>query len=176
MTAEKVIDSLANRMLDLERLVDIGYNETNDLMEQQKNENTRKVTECHMRVFTSMFQHKNDNRLPENIPPGELDKYIAQFLISVHKKGDSDLNDGERQFESQTLMAMHSSIHRYLGSKNYGVNIKQDELFRHSRDVLAAKMKELKTIGKGNLPSASRPFTDNELRIFIEKDLLGTSK
>jgi len=36
-----VADSLANRVLDLERFVDIGYNETNDLVEQQKNENTR---------------------------------------------------------------------------------------------------------------------------------------
>jgi hypothetical protein len=68
------------------------------------------------------------------------------------------------------------SIFRHLRDHNYGKNIKQDELFRHSREVLRAKMKELKQMGKGNKPHASHPFTDEELKQLSERHLLGTSK
>jgi len=60
--------------------------------------------------------------------------------------------------------------------KNYGYNIKQDARFRHSRDVISAMMKELKSLGKGNKPYAAQPFADDELRVFVNIDLLGTSK
>lgn len=176
MAAERVIDSLASRILELERFIDISNDATNDLLEQQRNENTKKVTASHMRLFKSYLEQKNENQSPEMIPPDKLDKYIAQFLMSVRKKGDTSMSDCERQYEPQTLLSMHSSINRYLVSKNYAVNIKQAEVFRHSRDVLNAKMKELKTFGKGNLPNASQPFTDTEFDILAQKELLGTSK
>jgi len=95
----------------------------------------------------------------------------------VRKTGSgSKVEDVDRQYESCTLMAIHSSIHRYLSLKAYGSNIKEDECFRHSRDVLSAKMKQLKSMGKGNKPNASLPFTENDIEIFCEKQLLGKSK
>ena len=39
-------------------------------------------------------------------------------------------------------------------------NSKTDDVFNHSRDVLAAKKKELKKMGKGNKPRAAKSFTD----------------
>jgi len=36
MAAGRVIDSLVNRILDLERFVHSGYDETNDLVEKAK--------------------------------------------------------------------------------------------------------------------------------------------
>jgi len=48
--------------------------------------------------------------------------------------------------------------------------------FATLREVLAAKMKELKSLGKGNLPNAAQPFNDEDIRILVQKDLLGASK
>ena len=133
-----------------------------------------------MRLFKLWLSQRNEFRNPEDMAPKELDLHIAQFLLGVRKQSVSTttgiLNSVDRQYEPQTLSAMHSSIYRYLNNKSYGVNIKQDKQFRHSREVLAAKIKELKSLGKGNLPNAAQPFTDDEMRIFVAKDLLGTSE
>jgi hypothetical protein len=40
---------------------------------------------------------------------------------------------------------------------------------------LAAKQKELKKQGKGNKVNASQPFTEEDMNLFWEKNLLGTS-
>ena len=72
---------------------------------------------------------------------------------------------------------MHSFFHRYLNSKNYGHNIEDSKVFRHSREVLEAKMKELKALRKGNHTKASEPFTEKELDTdtrYCFQNLLGT--
>lgn len=183
--AAAVIDSLADRILSLEnhenyRFIDVNGGDTLKMIELQKNKNTAKLTECHMRLFTLWLSQRSEFRNPEDLAPNELDLHIAQFLLGVRKQSSGtatvDLNSVDRQYEPQTLSAMHSSIYRYLSNKGYGVNIKQDDRFRHSREVLAAKMKELKSLGKGNLPNVAQPFTDDEIRIFVQKDLMGTSE
>jgi hypothetical protein len=68
---------------------------------------------------------------------------------------------------------MHASIHRYLSDKQYAANIKADDRFRYSRDVLSAKMKELKIIGKSNKPRAASAFTPDEIDSFLQHQLLG---
>jgi len=53
-------------------------------------------------------------------------------------------------------------------------NIKADDAFRHSRDVLAAKQKELKQFGKGNKPRATQPFTEAEIATMFSFQILGS--
>ena len=176
--SQVVIDALANRILDLEdRFIKVDPIDTRILVESQRNENTRRMTESHLRLFRQWLQTKDERRNLEEIEADKLDLYIAQFILGVRKSGYSGKsNDFEHEYEPQTLSAMHSSIHRYLGAHGYLMNIKTDERFRHSRDVLSAKMKQLKSIGKGNKPNASQPFTDNELATFTTLQLLGTSE
>jgi len=126
-----------------------------------------------MSLFKLWLVQRNEFRNPEDLAPNDLDLHIAQFSLGVRKPSVTTktgiLNSVDRQYKPQSLSSMHSSIYRYLSNTSYGINIKQDERFRHSREVLAAKMKELKSLGKGNLPNAAQPFNDEEIRIFVQK-------
>ena len=50
----QVIDSLADRILDLERFIEIDESTTCNVVEQQKNANTKKMTESHTRLVCSI--------------------------------------------------------------------------------------------------------------------------
>ena len=123
------------------------------------------------------MRQKNELQDPYTIEPVELDSYFAQFFISVRKAKTKENNsdDQRRQCEPSSLCSMQVSFHHYLKDNKYEWNIKTDNKFSHSRDVLAAKMKELKQLGKGNHPQASQSFTNDELKAIFDKNLLGTS-
>ena len=86
------------------------------------------------------------------------------------------MDDTPRQYKLSTLLAIQTSIFRYLQDNNYKYNIKQDQQLRHSRQVLTAKMKELKQLGKGNRPKSSEAFIADELAKLFERKVLGISK
>jgi hypothetical protein len=147
------------------------------LIDSQKNVNTRLATESHMRLFTSWLAQENEFRRPEQIPETELNTYLAHFFIGVRKNCNAegkDINHPSRQYEPETLTAIQCSIQRYLSDNGSIYNIKADGCFKHSRDVLAAKKKELKQLGKGNKPNASKSFSNSDIEILFEKNLLGT--
>ena len=45
--------------------------------------------------------------------------------------------------------------------------------FNHSRDVLSAKLKELKSLGMGTKKRRADPFTVDEINMLYEKQLFG---
>lgn len=171
-----VIDSLVERIMELDRFIEVSNRETTALVEKQKNDNTRRMTDCHVRLLRSFLDTRRERRQIEDIPPVELDLLLAQFFLGVRKAAPADTEEfdgNSRQYEPGTLLAMQGSFHRYLCDKGYEVNVKADSHFKHSRDVLKAKMKELKQLGKGNKPHAAEPFTPEELQAFVERNLLG---
>ena len=184
----KLIDSLANRIIDLEyqsdpyddileRFEQISDSDTYGIIEREKNVNTKKATEGHLRLFTNWLRANNEMRTPEKIVPMELDMHLAKFFLSIRKETtDKSNKENDRQYEPDTLSAIHSSIQRHLSSNGYAGDIKKDKEFVHSRNVIAAKKKELKKLGKGNKKRASQSFTEEELNLFWEKDELGSSK
>ena len=172
--AEKVIDSLASRILDLENYEDDCA--TRQFVEKMANSNTQIQTRSHMRLFSKWLNAKSEMRAPEHIEPKQLDIYIAQFFLTIRKDGIGDINHASRQYEPSTITAMHSSMFRYLNSSDYGHNIKTSELFRHSRDVMRSKMKELKQLGKGSKPNAAQPFTTDHIAMLYEQNILGTGQ
>lgn len=173
--SEKVRDSLASRILDLEHS-DRGDYATRQFVDQMTNTNTLHQTQCHIRLFSKWLNAKSETRAPEQIGAKELDVYIAQFLLTIRKEGNGDINHPSRQYEPSTITAMHSSMFRYLNSKDYGHNIKTSELFKHSRDVMCSKMKELKQLGKGTRPNAAQPFSTDHIAMLHEKNLLGAGQ
>lgn len=174
LMAERVIDSLASRILDLEsRCIDDDASTTRQFVDDMRNANTVLATKSHCRLFTSWLATKSETRSPEDINPKQLDLYLAQFTLAIRKGGNESINHPSRQYEPCSLTAMHNSLFRYLNSKDYGHNIKTSELFKHSREVLSAKMKELKQLGKGNRPHAAQPFTPDEIAMMFEKNILG---
>jgi hypothetical protein len=172
--AENVIDSLASRILDLEHYED-DY-ATRQFVDKMANSNTQQQTQCHIRLFSKWLNANSEMRAPEQIETKQLDLYIAQFFLTIRKEGNGDINHPSRQYEPSSISAMHSSLFRYLNSKDYGHNIKTSEIFRHSRDVMSSKMKELKQLGKGNRPNAAQPFTSDHIDMFYKQNILGTGK
>lgn len=178
----KIIDALADRIIDLDhvcaenntRFEQISDIDTYGIIEREKNCNTKKATEGHLRLFTEWLKSNQELRKPEDILPSELDMHLAKFFLSIRKTKSGKEND--RQYEPDTLSAIHSSIQRHLSSVKYAGDIKKDKEFAHSRNVITAKKKELKKLGKGNKTNASEPFTADELNIFWEQSELGSSE
>ena len=171
------VDTALNDSVNVEKLPRHKNTETShSIVERQMNANTKKATECHLHIVTKWLETKNEFRPIEKIEPQELDLYLAQFFMYVRKHGSSDMNDLERQYEPTTLLAIHYSVFRHLKKAGHNINIKTDIRFQHSRDVLEAKMKELKQMGKGKKPNLAPPFTESEIDILYKKNLLGTSK
>ena len=78
---------------------------------------------------------------------------LCKFFINVRKtNGD----------ESSSLSSFQRSLQRYLTENNIQTNILKDIEFEKSRQVLAAKRKNLVKQGKGCKPQATRALTDDE--------------
>lgn len=103
----------------------------------------------------------NEQRQLQDILTQDLDMYLSRFFFSIRKESGAD----DRQYEPITLSCIYSSLQRHLSEKGK-MNIKQDEAFQHSRNVMAAKIEKLKKSGKGSKPHASEPFTSEELQQF----------
>ncbi|VDI57125.1 Hypothetical predicted protein [Mytilus galloprovincialis] len=134
-------------MAELNRADDIVPNvnevdETAEFIEAMKNKNTKRKTASDVNIFTNWLSANNEHRKMEEIPVYELDKLLALFFMKVTKL------DGT-PYEPGTVKAFQSSISRYMTDK-LNISIIRDKEFNHSREVLSAKMKELKTMRLGN--------------------------
>jgi hypothetical protein len=172
----KVIESLVDRILELEGSSMGDTASTRQFVNDMKNCNTQLATKCHVGLFSKWLRAKSEMRAPEEIDAQQLNIHLAQFILTIRKEGDEDIHHPSRQYEPCSLTAMYSSVSRYLISKEYEHNLKTSELFRHSREVLSAKMKELKQLGKGNRPHAAEPFTTDEIAKMYEMNILGVGK
>jgi hypothetical protein len=173
--AAAVRQSLANRLMQLDGLIDtenqslqgvVTPTDTYAFVEKMKNANTQSKTKRDVRKVCQWQLEIDEIRQPEDIPPGELDMYLARMLLTFKKQS------GE-EYEPNSLTSIVISLSRYLTSKNYPVNISKDNSFKHSRDVLASKRKSLKQMGLGNMKNSADPITDDELEILRQKSLLG---
>ena len=107
-----------------------------------ENKNTHRKTGADMRILTAYMRSLNEMRLPEAIPPAELDKYLSSFFLVVRKADGSE-------YEPCSLRAMLASIERYLRFKNYPLSLTRDSAFSNMRNVLKLKQQTLRSIGKG---------------------------
>ena len=151
--SRKVIDGLADSILDCDMAATSRFAAVDDtaaIVDEQRNKNTKRMTLCHIKLFKAWLAEKSEVRDPHHIPADQLDTYLAQFILSVRKEWRLPIDHELRQYEPETLTAIHSSVHRFLNDNGYASNTKADDYFRHSRAVLSAKKKELKQLGKGN--------------------------
>ena len=107
-----------------------------------ENKNTHRKTGADMRILTAYMRSLSEMRLPEAIPPTELDKYLSSFFLVVRKADGSE-------YEPCSLRAMLASIERYLRFKNYPLSLTRDAAFSNMRNVLKLKQQTLRSIGKG---------------------------
>lgn len=144
----------------------VNHQSFDQFLQEQQNSNTRKKTTNDVKLFQSYLNSQNETRYPQLIPPCDLDGHISGFLLSVRKK------DGT-EFEPSTLRSFVSSINRHLIMNGYKFSVMADAQFRRCREILAAKQKQLKSLGKGNKPRAADEITDDDIDSMYSKKVLG---
>ena len=108
-------------------------------------------------------QRVNGNFNVINIPAATLDKLLGKFFKDIRQQ-----NGGE--YESDRISSFQKSIQRHLKELKLPFNILQDEEFRRSREVLAARRKNLVKQGRENMPNACLELTTEaveERRIWL---------
>lgn len=137
--------------------------------DSQDNLNTIRKTRFDLELVKSYLRGVNEKRAVHDIPPHELDPYLASFIGSVKKKNGED-------FEPGTLRGILGSVDRYFRKHNYGHAIFSGNVrdFPSTRDALAAKQKQLKREGRGNHPNRAQPITNEEVEVLYLTGQLGT--
>ena len=137
-----------------------------EFIEENENENTKRKTLGHQRLFKTFLQEKQELRKIHEIAAMELNTYLSEFLLRVRQK------DG-KEYEPVSLRSIISSLDRYLKRHNYPTSIVRGIEFRQSMDVLSNKGKELKRQGMGNKPKASDAISDAEINHLYDNGQLG---
>ncbi|KAJ8309919.1 hypothetical protein KUTeg_011784, partial [Tegillarca granosa] len=126
------MDELASDILQLDYLIERRNAEraTEDFVKSMKNPNTVRKTTSDIKKFTNWLKSQNEQRELHEMQKQELDRYLARFFMTAKKV------NGE-EFEPDSLKTIQSSINRHLSEMNAGINIIEDNEFKHSRDVLS---------------------------------------
>ena len=148
------------------RFAPISDEEVKEFTEKLENKNTKKKTLYDIKVFKEYLDACDEKREIEDITPVELQEIIKKFVLAVRKK------NGE-EYEPSSLRAFIQSIDRHLRKNNYGFSMHNDKEFHEVQDILKKKQKQLKSIGKGNLPNAADPLSDKDIDTFYSRKVLG---
>ena len=151
-----------------QRFTDVSRADVTNFILDHENSNTASKTKGHVNLLKSFILQLDDNRDIHDIPPVELNTYLARFFLSVRSKNGSE-------YEPSTLRGMLGSFIRHLNRKSYNVSLLDDVRFSSMRESLKSKQKQLKKIGKGNRPMRAEPLTHTELDKLYESQQLGLS-
>ena len=166
---ERMLASLAGRIMSLERYTHVSEDQTHEFVEQQKNKNTLRKTQSDVKLFTDwLVDAKKERRSLDIIPVAELDKNLAMFMLSIKK------SNGE-SYEPDSMISKFNSIGRYLREKRR-IDLNRDVVFSHSRDVLSKKCKQLKEAGMGSRSKKAEAFTPEEVTKLKDTNELSTGK
>ena len=110
--------------------------EIETFLEDQKSKNTNYKTRSDLNAGNKFCGSLKECRAMENIPANELDLLLCKFFISVRKQNGTE-------YEPGTLGGFQRVFQRYLHEKGSLINILKDNEFSKSREVLAAKRKNL---------------------------------
>lgn len=143
--------------------------ETKNFIQDMKNPNTLRMTNCHVKTFKDYIRcNYDEHRDLIELSGKEMDTYLAGFYLKA-KKADG------KEYEPGTITNIMCSLNRYLKEMKYPYNIYSSQEFSHSRDVLYCKRKFLKQQGLGNFSHRSEVLSSDEIELLYEKNLLGAS-
>ena len=134
----------------------------------QKNTETKRKTESHIRLLKSFLEMRGEVRELYLIPPPVLDDLLALFFVSVRKES------GNEEYEPCTLKGMQSSFERHLKEHSYSHSVIASAEFFKSREAIRSKCRQLKKKGKGNKPNKKRAPTQEEISKMWESGALGS--
>ena len=78
-----------------------------------------------------------------------------------------------KDYEPDCLTTINRGLQRHFDEMGKKINILVDEGFEQSRKVLAAKRKQLKNLGLGNKPNATRELEENEVDKMFSQGFFG---
>ena len=132
----------------------------------QKAKSTLSKEKSDTNTFQRFCLNIGENRAIQNIPDERLNTLLCNFFMkAVNKKGNL--------YEPDTLTSIRNSLQRVLAANGKTTNIRDGENFKKSQ-VLAARRKQLKKMGKGNKPNATRPLEDSEVEHLFNVGYFGT--
>lgn len=91
------------------------------------------------------------------------------FFTGVRKKDGTD-------YEPDTITSIQSSLDRYLRCNGKDFSIKRYTVFSHSKKVLKAKRKNLKSEGKGNKKQKCDALSTTDISKMYGSGVLCTGK
>jgi len=92
--------------------------DVNSFIKSQKKQNTVKCTKRDIsNVQRWLWENKREARLIENIPPHQLDSYLAELYISIRTVNG-------KEYELISLADLKNSIERHSKDKQYQIYIK----------------------------------------------------
>ena len=136
--------------------VEIPDDEIDAFILGQKAKTTKYKEVSDLNIFTRFCKTINEFRNIECMPERDLDNILCQFFMKALTKKST-------LYEPDTLTSIRNSLQRILIEKGCKFNLRQGDAFVKSREVLAARRKQLVKLGKGNSPNASRPLTEDEV-------------
>jgi hypothetical protein len=137
-----------------------------EFIKKQIPKNTTYGTNTAHRLLVRFLNSIGETRDVLSFPQVELDGLLCRFIIEVRKlNGDN--------FEPDSLSTIHKNLQRYLFENNYSGNILKEVIFDKSRQVLAAKRKELTKLGHGNKPHATRELSKEEVDMLFNEGYFG---
>lgn len=151
-----------------------GNVEVDQFIEDAKNGNTKKKTNCDIQLLTTFatsvrldqvreYRKENDIEF-HKIPPKKLDKLLSDYFINCRQRDGSE-------YQPNSLRSQLASFNRWLLQQEYGYSLMDSPEFRTTRAALVSKQKELKGQGAGNLPNRCRALTSEEVELLYEKNL-----
>ena len=82
---------------------------------------------------------------------------LSNFFVKATTQRDGKL------YEPDTLSSIRNSLQRVLVGRGVKIDLRKDKEFENSRNVLAARRKQLTKLGKGNKPNACRALEAEEV-------------
>ena len=132
----------------------------------QKAEATRSKEKYDYNRLKKFFNTVNESREIDNIPTNQLDNLLCQFFMkATNLKGEL--------YEPDTLTGFWNSFQRILFERGSKVDLKKDSAFANCRNVLRSRRKQLKKLGKGNKPNATRALSLNEVDFLFNSGYFG---
>lgn len=77
--------------------------------------------------------------------PWKLDVHLSTYIKGIQK-----LHGGK--YEPDSITTVFGRIDRHLRENNYVESVMESAYFKNSREMIKAKRKVLKAVGKGNKP------------------------
>ncbi|VDI15478.1 Hypothetical predicted protein [Mytilus galloprovincialis] len=150
-------DNLTESMIDKQMVM--------SFIDDQKKKSTVNCTKRDLKLLYKWLVGKGELRSIEDIPHNELDAFLSEFYITLKRENG-------QEYEPGTFDGIRASIERYLKEKEYSHSLRDKE-FNLSTRALSAKKVQLKKLGKGHKPNASKAVSKDEEDLLWEQGQLG---